>query len=204
MAVACFAVPILCFATAALAIQQLLQSITAVINELDNDTLGDLFEAEKTLTKNPNGVTAHAASQYFESHVNEKHTSASSEFHSEILHSHDLVIGLSRSQFVAVIDMLRTDVADAQASLVGSISLFMSIISQGLAALAAFLIAINAISIVYGQRAVVIALYVGATIWTLLLGKLTASSRTYGVVVLADSVSVARDDHTASRYADGL
>jgi hypothetical protein len=160
----------------------------AVISELDNNTLGDLFETEKSLTANPNGMTACAASTYFRSHANEMHQSAHSEFHSEILHSHELVIGLNRAQFVATIDMLRKDVADAQFSLTGSISLFMAIISQGLAALAAFLIAINAINFSYGQCAVIITMYAAAAIWTLLLGKLTASSRTYGIVVLADSV----------------
>ena len=64
----------------------------------------------------------------------------------------------------------------------------MIIITQGLAALATFLIVVNSLTVRLGQQLVVIVLFFTSALWCYMLGRVTVGPRVYSILVLADSV----------------
>ena len=140
-------------------------------------------------------------SNYFSKHTRNLHKNdkgvESSVFASEVRHASEAVLGLSRKTFVRTFDMVRKDLASASLTLSGAIAIFMQIISQGLAALATFLVAIAAMAFPIGMRLIIVTLFLFAVVWAFILGRLTAASRVYAIVVLADSVRKSTAPSTA-------
>ena len=86
-------------------------------------------------------------------------------FKNEIEASRDGVLCMETEDFLETYDMMREDVADASQQVGINVSAMMTLITQGLAGLAVFLVVVSSMTFVSGQRFVVIALFVMATIW---------------------------------------
>ena len=86
-------------------------------------------------------------------------------FKAEIESSRDGVLCMETEDFLETYDMMREDVADASLQVGINVSSMMTLITQGLAGLAVFLVVVSSMTFVSGQRFVVIALFVMATIW---------------------------------------
>lgn len=191
-----FAAPIVVFAGAAFMLRSLLSLVEGIMANISREEAA-LFFRSHPLRQAARDAAADSGPYFSKTKDTALLASVGSsvgccsdhpqEFWDEVDTGRDSLLHLEETDFLDSFEMMRKDVVDAMKVVDSSLSNLTSLITQGLSALAVFLIVTGAMTIPTGQRVVVVLLLIFAVAWIYMLGTYTRSSRVYSVLVIAES-----------------